>query len=80
LTFDFRLAVLVPLILGSMLPLFGITGAIAKVIVLQMAMPPAFAMLVIAEAFNLDRDLAVTALAAGAILLLLTLPLWLWLF
>ncbi len=70
----------VPLILGSILPLFGITGAIAKVIVLQMAMPPAFATLVIAETFNLDRDLAVTALAAGAILLLVTLPVWLWLF
>ncbi|MBE8989249.1 AEC family transporter [Nostoc sp. LEGE 12450] len=71
---------LVPLILGSILPVFGITGAIAKVIVLQMAMPPAFATLVIAEAFNLDRDLAVTALATGAIVLLLTLPVWLWLF
>lgn len=71
---------LVPLILGSMLPLFGLTGAIAKIIVLQMAMPPAFATLVIAETFNLDRDLAVTALAAGAIVLLVTLPIWLWLF
>lgn len=71
---------LVPLILGSILPLFGLTGSTAKVIVLQMAMPPAFGTLVIAETFNLDRDLAVTALAAGAILLLLTLPLWLWLF
>jgi predicted permease len=71
---------IVPLILGTILPLFGITGAIAKVIVLQMAMPPAFATLVIAETFNLDRDLAVTALAAGAILLLVTLPVWLWLF
>lgn len=71
---------LVPLILGSILPLFGLTGSTAKVIVLQMAMPPAFGTLVIAETFNLDRDLAVTALAVGAILLLLTLPLWLWLF
>jgi predicted permease len=71
---------LVPLILGSILPLFGLTGSTAKVIVLQMAMPPAFGTLVIAETFNLDRDLTVTALAAGAILLLLTLPLWLWLF
>ncbi|WP_445632790.1 AEC family transporter [Nostoc sp. DSM 114161] len=71
---------LVPLILGSILPLFGLTGSTAKVIVLQMAMPPAFATLVIAEAFNLDRDLAVTALASGVILLLLTLPIWLWLF
>lgn len=71
---------LVPLILGSILPLFGLTGSTAKVIVLQMAMPPAFGTLVIAETFNLDRDLAVTALAAGTILLLFTLPLWLWLF
>ncbi|MGF2039135.1 MAG: AEC family transporter [Nostoc sp. CmiVER01] len=71
---------LVPLILGSILPLLGLTGSTAKVIVLQMAMPPAFGTLVIAETFNLDRDLAVTALAVGAILLLLTLPLWLWLF
>lgn len=50
------------------------------VIVLQMAMPPAFATLVLAETFNLDRDLAVTALAVGSIVLLFTLPLWLWLF
>lgn len=70
----------VPLVLGSTLPFFGVTGSAAKVIVLQMAMPPAFATLVIAETFNLDRDLAVTALAVGAILLLMTLPVWLWLF
>lgn len=71
---------LVPLVLGSTLPLFGVTGEPAQVIVLQMAMPPAFATLVIAEAFNLDRELAVTALAVGAMVLLVTLPLWLWLF
>jgi len=71
---------LVPLILGSTLPIFGVTGSAAQVVVLQMAMPPAFATLVIAETFNLDRDLAVTALAAGAIVLLITLPVWLWLF
>ncbi|ODG97474.1 transporter [Nostoc sp. KVJ20] len=71
---------LVPLILGSILPLFGLTGSAAKVILLQMAMPPAFGTLVIAETFNLDRDLAVTALAAGTIVLLVTLPIWLWLF
>ncbi len=71
---------LVPLILGSILPLFGLTGSTSKAIVLQMAMPPAFGTLVIAEAFNLDRDLAVTALASGVIVLLVTLPIWLWLF
>jgi predicted permease len=36
--------------------------------------------LVIAETFNLDRDLAVTILAMGMIVLLFTLPMWLWLF
>ncbi|WP_193199471.1 AEC family transporter [Nostoc sp. MG11] len=71
---------LVPLILGSTLPFFGVTGSAAQVIVLQMAMPPAFATLVIAETFNLDCDFAVTALAGGGIVLLLTLPVWLWLF
>lgn len=71
---------IVPLILSSILPLFGLTGPTAQVIVLQMAMPPAFGTLVIAETFNLDRDLAVTTLAIGAIVLLITLPLWLWLF
>lgn len=71
---------LIPLILGSSLSLFGLTGSTRLVIVLQMAMPPAFATLVIAEAYNLDRDLTVTALAAGSAGLFLTLPLWLWLF
>jgi predicted permease len=71
---------IVPLILGRTLPLFGLTGAPAHVIVLQMAMPPAFATLVIAETFDLDRDLTVTALAGGSIFLLVTLPIWLKLF
>jgi predicted permease len=71
---------LVPLVIGSTLPFFGVTGSAAQVIVLQMGMPPAFATLVIAETFNLDRDLAVTALAMGAMVLLVTLPVWLWLF
>jgi malate permease and related proteins len=60
--------------------LFGISGKTAQAIVLQMAMPPAFATLVLAETFNLDRELAVTALAAGSVVLLVTLPVWLWLF
>lgn len=71
---------LVPLILGSSLSLFGVTGSPQMVIVLQMAMPPAFATLVLAEAYNLDRDLAVTSLAVGSAGLLVTLPIWLWLF
>lgn len=72
--------ILVPLILGLSLASFGLTGKIAQVIVLQMAMPPAFATLVLAETFNLDKDLAVTTLAVGSLLLLITLPFWLWFF
>lgn len=71
---------IVPLILGSSLAAFGITGATGLAIVLQMAMPPAFATLVIAEAYNLDHDLSVTAIAVGSGGLLVTLPIWLWLF
>lgn len=71
---------LVPLFIGLILPQFGIRGLAQLVIVLQMAMPPAFATLVIAEAYDLDRELTVTTLALGSLLLLLLLPFWLALF
>ncbi|HHP7244682.1 MAG TPA: AEC family transporter [Elainellaceae cyanobacterium] len=71
---------IVPMALGLCLPLVGITGSAQLVVVLQMAMPPAFATLVIAEAYNLDRGLTVTTLAIGSIGILATLPIWLWLF
>lgn len=71
---------LVPLLIGLSLPWFGIRGLPQLAIVLQMAMPPAFATLVIAEAYDLDRELTVTTLALGSVLLLLLLPFWLMLF
>lgn len=71
---------IVPFVLGIGLFLLGITGSPLLIIVLQMAMPPAFATLVLAEVYNLDRDLSVTALAFGSIGLLLTLPVWMLLF
>ncbi len=70
----------VPLVLGMGLLALGITGSPQLVIVLQMAMPPAFATLVLAEVYELDRNFSVTALAVGSIGLLLTLPIWLLLF
>jgi len=72
--------IVVPLVVGYGLRLVGVTGIPLLVLVLQSAMPPAFATLVIAEAYDLDRDLSVTILAIGSGLILLTLPLWLWLF
>ena len=66
--------------IGSGLWALGVHGLVHRAILLQMAMPPAFATLVISEAYELDYELAVTAIAIGSLTLLLTLPLWLWLF
>lgn len=71
---------LVPLLLGTILAAAGVRGAPLLVVVLQMAMPPAFATLVIAEAYALDRELSVAAVAVGSVGLLLTLPVWVFLF
>ncbi|MBD1929985.1 AEC family transporter [Trichocoleus sp. FACHB-90] len=71
---------LVPMLLGLGLLLLGVSGSPLLVIVLQMAMPPAFATLILAEAYDLDRNLTVTALAVGSTGLLFTLPVWLLLF
>jgi malate permease and related proteins len=70
----------VPLILGLILLLFPVPKFAHLVLVLQMGMPPAFATLVIAEGYDLDRQFTVTALAISAIAFLFTLPLWLLLF
>ncbi|MDX2228971.1 MAG: AEC family transporter [Leptolyngbyaceae cyanobacterium bins.349] len=72
--------VVVPLLVGMALRSLGITGDVHRVLLLQMAMPPAFATLVISEAYALDQEMAVTAIAIGSVLLLITLPVWLWLF
>lgn len=71
---------LVPLLLGAGLSMVGIEGPVRLALVLQMAMPPAFATLVITEVYHLDQDLTVTALAVGSVGLLGTLPIWIWLF
>ncbi|WP_017325522.1 AEC family transporter [Synechococcus sp. PCC 7336] len=71
---------LVPLVVGTALMFFDVTEQQRLAMVLQMGMPPAFGTLVLAEAYNLDRDLAVSALAMGTVVLLFTLPIWLLLF
>ncbi|RMF64163.1 MAG: AEC family transporter [Cyanobacteria bacterium J069] len=71
---------IVPLLVGLALSWVGISASERLVIVLQVSMPPAFATLVLCEAYELDRELTVTALAIGSVGLLATLPLWLILF
>ncbi|XHX80001.1 MAG: AEC family transporter [Stenomitos frigidus ULC029] len=70
---------LVPLLVGMGLWMLGVTGLVYRAMVLQMAMPPAFATLVLAEAYDLDQELTVTALIIGCLVLVLLLPFWLWL-
>lgn len=48
-----------------------------QVLVLQTAMPPAFATIVLTENYQLDPELAVSLVAGGCLGLLVTLPLWL---
>ncbi len=70
----------VPLIFGVLLGLWGFSEGVQLVLVLQIAMPPAFATLVVAETYDLDREIAVSSIAIGSMSLLLTLPLWIFLF
>ncbi|BAW96662.1 Auxin Efflux Carrier superfamily protein [[Synechococcus] sp. NIES-970] len=66
-----------PLLFGLVLPFFNLPNVICLVLVLQIAMPPAFATLIVSETYALDRQLAVSSLASGTLLLLGTLPIWL---
>jgi predicted permease len=69
---------LVPLIIAMLLTSFGLDGPPRLVLILQSAMPCAFATLVLAEAYNLDRDLVVAALGLSSLALVFLLPFWLW--
>lgn len=69
---------LIPLAVGLGLTLLGFTGPTRLVLVLQAGMPCAFANLVLAEAYDLDRGLTVTCVGLSSALLLVTLPVWLW--
>lgn len=71
---------LIPLVVGTGLMFFGINFEPRLALVLQMGMPPAFATVVFAENYGLDRELAVTNVVFGFFVLLLLLPLWVWLF
>ncbi|HEY9880856.1 MAG TPA: AEC family transporter [Leptolyngbyaceae cyanobacterium] len=69
---------LIPLVIGLALTLLGVDGPSRLVLVVQAGMPCAFATLILAEAYDLDRELAITCLGLSSTLLMLTLPVWLW--
>ncbi len=69
---------IVPLLVAMLLTTFGMEGPPRLVLTLESAMPSAFAALVLAEGYNLDRDLVVTTLGVSSLVLVLMLPFWLW--
>jgi malate permease and related proteins len=85
---SFRLALIPALIKSIVLPvlvgigctLIGITGDPRLAVVLMAGMPSAFAGLILAEEYDLDRELATSSIALTTIVLLVTIPLWLTLF
>ena len=68
--------VAVPLIIGALLTATGFAGPERLILVLQAGMPCAFATLVLAENFNLDRAFTVQTLIISNFILLFTLPIW----
>jgi malate permease and related proteins len=68
---------LLPLLMWGITANLPIPTIAKQVIVLQTAMPPAFATVVLTENYQLDPEFAVAVVAGGTIALLFTLPIWL---
>ncbi|MBW4550402.1 MAG: AEC family transporter [Aphanocapsa sp. GSE-SYN-MK-11-07L] len=71
---------LLPIVMGLITTATGLTGEPRLALVLMAGMPTAFAALILAEEYDLDRQLPTSAIALSTIGILLLLPLWLWVF
>jgi malate permease and related proteins len=69
--------VFMPAIVGIGTTLFGLSGDPRLALVLMSGMPTAFMGLILAEEYNLDRELIASSILVSTILLLLMIPLWL---
>jgi malate permease and related proteins len=72
--------VIVSMIVGLSASFFGLSGDPRLVLVLMSGTPTALAVLILAEVYDLDRDLLACSIAITSVGLLLMLPLWLALF
>ena len=73
--------VIVPALVGISTTLFlGLSGDQRLAMVLMSGMPSAFAGLILAEEYNLNRDLVASSIILSTLLLLLVLPLWIVIF
>ncbi len=72
--------VVLPAIVGLGVTLLGLTGDVRLGLVLMAGMPSAFASLILAEEYDMNRDLAASSIALSTIVLLFMIPVWLWIF
>ena len=73
--------VIIPALVGlATMVLLGLSGDRRLAMVLMSGMPSAFAGLILAEEYNLDRDLIASSIVVSTLLLLLVLPLWIVIF
>jgi predicted permease len=73
--------VITPLLVGLLTTLcLGLSGDRRLAMVLMSGMPSAFAGVILAEEYNLNRDLIVSSIILSTVLLLLVLPLWIQVF
>ncbi|MBW4662370.1 MAG: AEC family transporter [Drouetiella hepatica Uher 2000/2452] len=69
-----------PVLIGLLTPFIGLGGDARLALVLMSGMPSAFAGLILAEEYQLDRELIASSIVLSTAMLLLTIPLWLVLF
>ncbi|MEB3292797.1 MAG: AEC family transporter [Synechococcales bacterium] len=72
--------IVLPAIVGLGTTLLGLRGDVRLALVLMSGMPSAFASLILAEEYDMDRDLSASSIAISTIGLLLMIPVWLWIF
>lgn len=72
--------IVLPIAVGMGTTLLAISSDARLVLVLMSGMPSAFAGLILAEEYELDRELIASSIALTTIALLFTIPLWLLLF
>lgn len=72
--------ILVPLIMGAGLTVFGFDGPQRLVLVLQASMPCAFASLVLAENYDLDLNLTVSSILLSCLVFAFAMPIWVLMF
>lgn len=69
--------ILVPLLVGLIATYCGLTGEPRLILVLMAGTPTALAVLILAEVYELDRELLASNIAMTSVGLLFTLPFWL---